>query len=69
LNIAVNSSDVARKPVYRIFGGVVDQKASILSPSIWPFESSAKYYPYAVQKTSYVFGSEASKASKASKST
>jgi len=35
----MNSSDVARKLVYRIFGGVVDQKASILSPSIWALNS------------------------------
>jgi len=51
LNIAVKSSNVVRKPVYRIFGGMVDQKASIIIALYLTIESSAKYCPYAAQKT------------------
>ena len=30
---------MAKKPVHRIYGGVVDQKVSILLPSIWLLSS------------------------------
>ena len=59
LDIAVNSSNVARKP---ILFGVVNQKAFNIVVVYLIIKLSVKYYPYTAQKKSCVFGSEASRA-------